>query len=236
MKRLNTSYEEYAKRNGKSSFTVLKPPEGGKSAAPRQETVAALSGSFKELRELRILLHALSGALPQTDRKQQKNHEKTHSCVTELTESVESLREELARWTARVDKRLDRIERAIDPEPDSVPSPPPVEPSEPAKVSAPEPEPPESANGSEPGGMSVVLMSAFQAELGGPGSPEPRDYESLDTVFDIALGEAQDPSAAVERFGVWLTSFRELTAAHPSLDRTPQEFAREVAARHLGGE
>lgn len=241
-KRVNTSYSSYAKRVANSAFTVLKPPEGGKSDAPRQETVAALSGSFKELQQLRTLLHALSGALPQTDRKQQKAHEKTHSCIAELVESVESLRDESIRWQARVDKRLDRIERAMAPaepsespplESPEPPEPPPPKLNEPV-VTTPDPEPPpEPVNGREPEEMSLVLMTAFQTELGGPDGPAANDYESLDTVFDIALGEAQDASAAVERFGAWLTSFRELTAAHPSLDRTPQEFAREVAARRL---
>jgi len=202
----------------------------------------ALSGSFKELQQLRILLHALSGALPQTDKRQQKNHEKTHTCIAELTESVESLREEVARWRARMDQRLDRIERTLEdssPPESELPAAPP---SSPAPAPAPPTEPPselnviqtEPANGQSPEGMSAVLMNAFQAELGGPKEPRPEDYQSLDVVFDMALGDAQkNPSEAVERFSTWLTIFRELTVKNPSLDRTPQDFAREVAARRL---
>jgi hypothetical protein len=236
MARVPTKYATFAKRNPNSHFTVLKPPEGGKTEAPRQETIVALSGSYKELRQLKVTLHALTGALPQSDRKQQKNHEKTHSSIAELVESVESLREEMMRWTARVDQRLLRIERAIardeaEPEPRPTPQP---EPSAPTSQVPDEPEPPtESGNGAEPGGMSLVLMTAFQSEFGGPGEPRPDDYESLDMVFDIALGEAKEPSAAVDRFGAWLSSFHKLTVAHPTMEPTPQGFAREVAARRL---
>jgi hypothetical protein len=235
MTRVNTSYSNFSKRRPNSTFTVLKPPEGGKTEAPKQEAVAALTGSYKELQQLRIALHALTGALPQSDRKQQKNHEKTHTCVTELVESVESLREEMMRWTARVDQRLIRLERAVAPvEPPSQPK---SEPDEPAQ---PEPSKPEvvaePVNGHEPEGMSLVLMNAWKEQFGGPREPHAEDYESLDMVFDIALGESHEPSGAVERFGAWLSSFHRLTLAHPTMEPTPQGFAREVAARRLESE
>lgn len=237
MVRANTSYSKYAARGGKTSFTLLKPPVGGKTEAPKQETVAALSGSFKELQQLRVLLHALSGALPQTDKKQQKNHEKTQAYVAELTASVESLREEMLRWAARTEKRLTRIEEAMEgiqgvAEPE-VPPPRVSDSSGHAASDKASDEPGEPVNGQEPKGMSLVLMDAFQAELGATNKPQQGDYESLDMVFDIALDEAKEPSAAVARFGSWLTAFRALTAKHPSLERTPQGFAREVAARRL---
>jgi hypothetical protein len=84
--------------------------------------------------------------------------------------------------------------------------------------------------------MSEVLMGAFQEKLGGPPAPNHEDYESLDMVFDIALRESDDPAAAVDQFGAWLTSFHTLTLAHPTLEPTPQGFAREVASRRLESE
>jgi hypothetical protein len=173
----------------------------------------------------------VTAALPQTDSKQQKSHEKTQGCITELTASVESLREEMLRWTAKVDQRMLRMERALEPvKPDPEPSHP--EPSHPkAEPSQPAAKP----NGGRPKDMTAVLMSAFQAELGVPENPTDDDYESLDMVFDIALGEVQEPSAAVDRFGSWLSSFHNLTRTHPATEPTPQSFAREVAARRLDG-
>ena len=237
MARVNTSYSKYATRGGKTSYTVLKPPIEGKSDAPRQETIAALTGSHKELQQLRSVLHALSGALPQQYRELRKSHEKTHTSVAELTASVESLREEMMRWTASVDQRLLRMERTFARE-QALPAAEPTSGDPEPTTRADEPgeapdEPKEPINGREPGGMSLVLMTAFQAEFGGPREPRPDDYESLDMVFDIALGEAKEPSAAVDQFGAWLNSFHALTVAHPTMEPTPQGFAREVAARRL---
>lgn len=247
MVRANTSYSKYASRGGKTSFTLLKPPVAGKSEAPRQETVVALSGSYKELQQLRETLHVLSKALPQEYRDQKKAHEKTHTSLVELTASVDSLREEMLQWTARVDQRLRSIERTAslslreregqvssnesDPAPSAssdTKSTSETERSfEETKVSS-------GGNGEKPRSTSAILMDAFRAEFGVPSNPDEDDYDSLDMVFDIALSESNDPSAAVERFGAWLSSFHDLTRSHPSIDSSPAEFAREVVARRLG--
>jgi hypothetical protein len=241
------SYAEYAKRASKPTFVILKPPIAGKSEAPNRETIEALSGSFQELQQLRHVLHTLTGAIPESARNVQKSLAILHTSNDSVAAGLKQLREQMNLWQSDVNERLARIEHALGPtkeKPEPAPGQLTVEPAKPdpgpsqPEASQPRAEPTEplsKPNGRKPKGMTAVLMSAFQAELGVPENPADDDYESLDMVFDIALGEVQEPSAAVERFGTWLSSFRALTRAHPTTEPTPQSFAREVAARRLDG-
>jgi len=241
LKRINRSFADYAKRATKLDYIILKPIVGGKSDAPNRETIEALSGSFKELQQLKHVLHTLTAALPENTRNLQKSLTKLQSSGEEYKVSIEELKDEILAWKVKVEKRFDRIESTLDeilelkelkieelkksskPKPRS---------SVPIVMLAPDPEPEKELKPVN-GKMTKLLMSAFQAALGGPENPDSSDYESLDMVFDIALGESSGSTEAVERFGAWLTSFRELTTAHPSLEKSPQGFARQVAARRL---
>lgn len=234
--KLPKSYSEYAKRASNPTFVILKPPIAGKSEAPNRETIEALSGSFQELQQLRHVLHTLTGAIPESTRNVQKSLAKLHSCSDFVAEELRRIREQMNSWQSNVDARLAHIERFMESsEDDAPPDSPSNETGEPQAIVEPRADV-EPANGREPRGMSVVLMTAFQAEFGGPKEPRADDYESLDMVFDIALSETKEPSVAVDQFGAWLGSFHRLTVAHPTMDPTPQGFAREVAARRLESE
>lgn len=252
MRRVNRSYDSYARRASNPTYTVLKPPEGGDTDVPRRESVVALSGSYEELRTIKRVLNTLTQALPQNATTSAQNHEKTHRWMVDVNATLQSLLDEVRPWMARTDKRIDRIERILArpvPEPEQPPTTAPFvalaeqhATSEPSSGNGDGGESPlaaskeqQSATGEQngPSEMSTVLMSAFQAELGGPTEPTTDDYESLEVVFDLALQEAQKPQLAVEQFGFWLSRFREITSEHPAMERTPRGFVREVSARRL---
>ena len=223
--RADRSYENYVKSRGNPKFTVVRPPERGKTDAPRAETIRALAGSHEELRELKRILGVLTGALPQRDREDAKRHKKTHSSVESLVAIVDGLGDDIVEFRAQVDERLRRIERMLAPRPTEAAPEAPAQ--APPAADPPKSEPPAARR-------NAVLVAAFQEAIGGPDEPSDEDHEALETVFEVALSDAQNAEGAVQIFGQWLTAFQELTAERADLDRSPQSFAREVSHRRLG--
>jgi cell division septation protein DedD len=236
-RRNKRAFRKHAESRHNPTYYVIRPPEGGRSEAPRQKTIDALVESREELRTLRQLLRTLLTTVP-------GNHTFLVESLTKTRRSIANLQAVIETNAAETDKRLTIIERqlvarAAESEPSHAPmvlaaseQRPTPEPPEPEPT--PEPEPaPEPTPEPERAPEAALLMNAFKSELGGPGEPTDDDYSSLEMVFEIAMAEADGPGGAVQRFGTWLTSFRELTATHPEMERTPQDFAREVSAQRL---
>jgi X-X-X-Leu-X-X-Gly heptad repeat protein len=128
--------------------------------------------------------------------------------------------------SSRMEEILDHVER---PEPAPEPEPEPSDPEPPPQV-APETAPPvEPVNDALPG----MLMQAFQAEMGAPQQPTGDDHEALGVAFDLARAGSDDTTGAVRLFAVWLTSFRKLTIANDTMERSPATFAAQVVAGSL---